>query len=291
VAARRAARADVPLPLLAVPQEPWHPVCDVRGRAGERLSPSRAGARRSLGVVSRILPLLLPQLRIRGAFGRRLRRTSLRAGGEFHGGSRRSADRSHLRRVEGAMARDPRRPRSFRCVSRRLRRSGHLRSAAARSARRAARQLSLRCRHVRRGRQAAPRRELPLRPVPEGSLRRSRGEPLHRRRRREVHPRRRQPLFLQAPRSAVLHAGLLSHVRLRHAAHRSRAGDRDRTDGKPRRRSRNSPAVPHLRRLEGALVRDRRRAPAIRRGIAEPLTGSTARFASCVGRERPLTRR
>src|SRR5207244_3749093 len=73
VAARRAARADVPLPLLAVPQEPWRPVRDVRRRAGARLAASRFGARRLLAVVARVLALLLPRLRVGGARGSRVR--------------------------------------------------------------------------------------------------------------------------------------------------------------------------------------------------------------------------
>lgn len=70
---------------------------------------------------------------------------------------------------------------------------------------------------------------------------------------------------LQAARGRALHAELLPDLRLEGAA-RQPAGRLRRDPGRqPRRRSRRAGAVPHLRRVEGAVVRDRRRAAAARR--------------------------
>src|SRR5262245_8384617 len=60
-----AAHAGLPLPLLALPQGPRLRVRDVRGGAERELLAERRGG--ALRVVARLLPLLLPALRLRGA--------------------------------------------------------------------------------------------------------------------------------------------------------------------------------------------------------------------------------
>src|SRR5207247_3684767 len=69
---------------------------------------------------------------------------------------------------------------------------------------------------------------------------------------------------LQGPGGGALHAGVLSHVWREGAARERRTRARRRARRLPGRRPRGARGAAHLRRLEGALVRDRGRPPAAR---------------------------
>ena len=149
---RGSAAFALPLSLLALPQAARRGVRDLRDGARVRVPHAGRGARLALGVVARLLPPLLPPLRLRRA--RRARSGHrLRAGRKLRRRSRPAAAASHLRGVEGAVVRDPRRAAALRRLPARHRRRGAARPASRAHRQRRARQLRVRRRRLRvRGR-------------------------------------------------------------------------------------------------------------------------------------------
>src|SRR5262249_15397713 len=104
-------------------------------------------------------------------------------------------------------------------------------------------------------------RQLPLLALPEGARRGPRVEPLRRARNVPLAPGRGPARVVQGPGGGALHAMVLSHLR-REGAGRGRAAPPCRRSRRlARRRPQGARGAAHLRRLEGAVVRDRGRPP------------------------------
>ena len=123
-------------------------------------------------------------------------------------------------------------------------------------------------------------RELPLRALPQGARRRARDQPARADRRRALHARRgRARAHTRFPRRSSSRRRSAGSAAAKAPRVDPRPRLRDRADGRARRRSGPAPAVPHLRRLEGAVGRDPRRPAAPRRsapGLAGGLSSARA---------------